>query len=238
LVSEENIYIYQDTMSQSEENPLNAPENIQSSNECVATPRQTDVRNNRPDATNNRPTVRNNRPDVRNDRPDATNDQPGVRNDRLDATNDRPGATNSFSYKYPVLIFILAMYCYSWFSAPDACNMAIAENRDFNKYYGIIGSRNHFTSLAADECDTNVIFRPALPQSILKADNSASSFLTLAKYGTGKTLLRCEYFKSLKVDNYLKVLILNKQISEYIERFVKKHTENEKNSENTNCLSG
>jgi hypothetical protein len=56
----------------------------------------------------------------------------------------------------------------------------------------------------------------------LKLDYSASSFLTLAKYGTGKTVLRCEYAKSLKT---------------YIERFVKRKSKNEENCENVNCLS-
>ncbi|CAF5022342.1 unnamed protein product, partial [Rotaria sp. Silwood1] len=64
----------------------------------------------------------------------------------------------------------------------------------------------------ADACDAHIIFTPALPQKILTADKSASSFMILAEYGTGKTLLRCEYFKTLNSDHYFKILILNKQI--------------------------
>jgi hypothetical protein len=73
---------------------------------------------------------------------------------------------------------------------------------------------------------------------LLNSDNSASSFLTLARSGTGKTLLRCEYYKSLKSDNYLKILILNNQISEYINRYATKNGTNEKNCEDKNCLHG
>ena len=100
------------------------------------------------------------------------------------------------------------------------CDMCTAENRDFNRFYGIVNMKNHFTAPAADECDSSIIFRPALPQSVLKSDHSASSFLTLANYGTGKTRLRCEYYQSLNTLDYLKVLVLNKQISEYLDRSV------------------
>ena len=148
----------------------------------------------------------------------------------------RPDARNNSSYVWIILGLSIAAYfiftlCSN--SRPNTCNMQAAENRDFNRYYGINGTKNHFTTPAADECNAHTIFRPALPQTILKSDFSASSFLTLAKYGTGKTLLRCEYVKSLKSNDYLKILILNKQISEYIERFVK-----EKDCENKNCLQG
>ncbi|CAF4205609.1 unnamed protein product, partial [Rotaria sordida] len=65
--------------------------------------------------------------------------------------------------------------------------MSKAENRDFEKYYGITGLKNHFTIPTGDECSSSIIFRPPLAQTILKADYSASSFMTLGKYGTGKT---------------------------------------------------
>ncbi|CAF0895418.1 unnamed protein product, partial [Didymodactylos carnosus] len=74
--------------------------------------------------------------------------------------------------------------CYVKNRPPPACDMKIAENRDFDSFYGITGLKNHFTTPTADECNPNIIFRPALPQTILKTDNSASSFMTLAKYGT------------------------------------------------------
>jgi hypothetical protein len=155
--------------------------------------------------------------------------------------NNKNASKYSFSNIHIMLIIIIPVLCSYFYlhSGPNTCHMKTAENRDFNRYYGIIGLKNHFTTPAADECDSSVIFRPALPQTILKPDNSASSFLTLAKYGTGKTFLRCEYSKSLKSDNYLKVSILNKQISEYIERFVSRNSGHEKKDcENINCLHG
>ena len=155
-----------------------------------------------------------------------------------DRANNDDNRQNSFKLAFIILSPMIVLIIYSWLNGPSkTCDMSIAENRDFNKYYGIIGSKNHFTTPSADECSSNVIFKPALPQTILKSDNSASSFLTLARYGTGKTLLRCEYYKSLKTDNYLKILILNKQISEYIERFVERNTGKEKNNcADINCL--
>ncbi|CAF1241107.1 unnamed protein product [Didymodactylos carnosus] len=80
------------------------------------------------------------------------------------------------------------------------------------------------------------LFRPALPQTILKADNSARSFMTLAKYGTSKTLLRCEYFKSLPSNNYLKISILNRQISEYLDRYVSGKNLTREDCQNEKCL--
>ncbi|CAF1463415.1 unnamed protein product [Rotaria sordida] len=88
------------------------------------------------------------------------------------------------------LIAILVLFiAYIVFRPPPpvSCDMGIAENRDFEKYYGITDLKNHFTIPTADECSSSIIFRPSLPQMILKADYSASSFMTLAKYGTGKT---------------------------------------------------
>jgi hypothetical protein len=99
-----------------------------------------------------------------------------------------------------ILVALIAIFGYFSSDIPISsdipkatCNMTIAGNRDFNRYYGLNNLKNHFTTPTADECDSNIIFKPALPQNILKADSSASSFVTLAKYGTGKTLLRCEY---------------------------------------------
>ncbi|CAF4217797.1 unnamed protein product, partial [Rotaria sordida] len=88
------------------------------------------------------------------------------------------------------LIAILVLFiAYFVFRSPPpvSCDMSKAENRDFEKYYGITGLKNHFTITTGDECSSSVIFRPPLAQTILKADYSASSFMTLAKYGTGKT---------------------------------------------------
>ncbi|CAF1061383.1 unnamed protein product [Didymodactylos carnosus] len=135
-----------------------------------------------------------------------------------------------------ILILALLVAYYVKSPPPPACDMEIAENRDFNSFYGITGLKNHFTTPTADECSPGIIFRPALPQTILKADNSASSFMTLAKYGTGKTLLRCEYFKCLAANNYLKISILNRQISEYLDRYVSGKNLTRKDCQNENCL--
>ncbi|CAF1051716.1 unnamed protein product [Didymodactylos carnosus] len=116
-----------------------------------------------------------------------------------------------------IVVLVLAIF---FFPYPQSCDMSKSENRDFNLYYGIKDAKNHFATATADDCSAQIIFTPALPQSILNADKSPSSFMILAEYGTGKTLLRCEYFKTLNSDHYLKILLLNKQISEYLERFI------------------
>jgi hypothetical protein len=59
--------------------------------------------------------------------------------------------------------------------------------------------------------------------------------MILSKYGTGKTLLRCEYLNSLNTRNYFPVLILNSQISEYLERFVS-GSSNGKDCTSDDCL--
>ncbi|CAF0899397.1 unnamed protein product [Adineta steineri] len=96
--------------------------------------------------------------------------------------------------------------------------------------------RNHFITPNADDCASTIIFKPALPQTILKPDYSASSFLTLAPYGTGKTLLRCEYYKSLRSNNYFKVLILNEEIDEYLQRFVNAKATSETDCDKESCI--
>ncbi|CAF1022916.1 unnamed protein product [Adineta steineri] len=121
-------------------------------------------------------------------------------------------------------------------STPEVCDMKMAENRDFNKYYGILSMNNHFTTPSSDNCASTIIFKPALPQAILKPDYSASSFLTLAPYGTGKTLLRCEYYKSLRPDTYFKVLILNKEIDEYLQRFVEEKAMSGTDCDKKSCI--
>ena len=62
--------------------------------------------------------------------------------------------------------------------------------------------------------------------------------MILAKYGTGKSLLRCKYLNSLKSEDYFKILILNKQINEYLERFISETSTNGKDCRNENCLIG
>ncbi|CAF0860238.1 unnamed protein product [Adineta steineri] len=95
---------------------------------------------------------------------------------------------------------------------------------------------NHFITPNADDCASTILFKPALPQTILKPDYSASSFLTLAPYGTGKTLLRCEYYKSIRSDTYFKVLILNKEIDEYLQRFVDAKAMSGTNCDKEGCI--
>jgi hypothetical protein len=123
-------------------------------------------------------------------------------------------------------------------SYSSTCDMSKVENRDFNKFYGIAELKHHFITAVADGCSSNIIFKSELPQAILKPDNSASSFMVLAKFGTGKTLLRCQYFKSLQSNNYFKILILNKQINEYLERFVTEMSPIGANCKGKDCLEG
>jgi hypothetical protein len=72
---------------------------------------------------------------------------------------------------------------------------------------------------------------------VLKSDNSASSFLALARYGTGKTQLRCKYAKSLHSDHYLTISIFNKEISGYLDRYLNEMGLREGNCPNNNCLN-
>ena len=142
---------------------------------------------------------------------------------------------------FPIVVLALIVYfVFNYIPYPYSatCDMKKAENRDFNRFYGIQDLRNHFTTTAADACDSDIIFKSVLPQAVLKPDHSASSFMIFAKYGTGKTALRCEYFKSLDSTKYLKVLILNKQINEYLERFVSGTSTDGRDCDSRNCLVG
>ncbi|UJR10828.1 hypothetical protein I4U23_015015 [Adineta vaga] len=142
----------------------------------------------------------------------------------------------------PTILVALFIYkvlsSYSKQSYFNPCNMTIASNRDFHKYYGIENSRNHFTITTADDCDSQIIINSVLPQAVLKQDHSATSFLILSKFGTGKTLLRCEYFKSLSPTQYFKVLILNQHLNDYLERYVSATSVDGVNCESSNCLVG
>ena len=138
------------------------------------------------------------------------------------------------------VIPLVSYYIYAWISSSysNPCNMNNAENRDFNRFYGITELGNHFTQPLADGCNSNMEFKAVFPQAVLKSDKSPSSFMVLSKYGTGKTLLRCQYYESLESNSYFKVLILNKQINEYLERFVTETSSKEKNCESIDCLEG
>ncbi|CAM4942885.1 unnamed protein product [Rotaria socialis] len=118
----------------------------------------------------------------------------------------------------------------------DSCDMIKSQNRDFNKFYGIDYLENPFKRVNADEFGSDIIYKPVLPPAILQSDHSANSFLLVGKLGTGKTLLRCHYYKYLNSNEYFKILILNAQINEYLERFVKVALSDEKYCETTNCL--
>ena len=135
----------------------------------------------------------------------------------------------------PILLSVVA---YFWSRSNPSCDMQQASNRNFNNYYGIINMTNHFADPTADACNARIVFSAAMPQAILKADNTASSFLVLAKYGTGKTLLRCEYINSLSPEKFFKAVILNKQISEYLDRYILEVKKKEIGCEKSSCLSG
>ncbi|CAF0716770.1 unnamed protein product [Adineta steineri] len=142
----------------------------------------------------------------------------------------------------PLIIGLGAMsvplgYFFHFDSTPPSpsCNMVIPKNRDFNKYYGIIDMPNHFTPRQAEECHSTIIYEPALPPMILNSAHSASSFMTLAEYGTGKTLLRCEYFRSLSSNDYLKLTILDKDVTQYLDRFVREMDVNKMQCQTKNC---
>ncbi|CAF2147808.1 unnamed protein product, partial [Rotaria magnacalcarata] len=116
--------------------------------------------------------------------------------------------------------------------------MQQAENRDFNKYYGITELENHFQTPSSDGCGTDIILAAMLPQLIFKPDHSATSFSIQSKFGTGKTLLRCQYYKYLNSSEYFKILILNQQINEYLERFVAQMSPNGEACSKSSCLLG
>ncbi|CAF3556925.1 unnamed protein product [Adineta steineri] len=101
----------------------------------------------------------------------------------------------------PLIIGLGAMsvplgYFFHFDSTPPSpsCNMVIPKNRDFNKYYGIIDMPNHFTPRQAEECHSTIIYEPALPPMILNSAHSASSFMTLAEYGTVLSMVMANHF--------------------------------------------
>ncbi|CAF3556907.1 unnamed protein product [Adineta steineri] len=94
-------------------------------------------------------------------------------------------------------------------SPPTSCDMKTAANRDFNNYYGIM--TNHFTADPAQECRASIIYQPALPQMILNSAHSASSFMTLAEYGT------------------------DKDVTQYLDRFVREMDVNKMQCQTKNC---
>lgn len=118
----------------------------------------------------------------------------------------------------------------------DSCDMTKLENRDFNKFYGIEHLENPFKRVTTDEFNSQIIYKPVLPPAMLQSDRSANSFLLVGKLGTGKTLSRFHYYKSLDSSKYFKILILNKQINEYLERFLNEALSDKKYCETTNCF--
>jgi hypothetical protein len=134
-----------------------------------------------------------------------------------------------------IVVFVLAIVFFRYRGSPPSCDMSNSENRDFYVFYGIESVTNHFAKDKADDCDVRIIFTPALPQKILTPDHAASSFMILGENGTGKTLLRCEYYKTLNSDHYLKILILNKEISEYLQRFITNRKSNSEDCGSHSC---
>ena len=96
-----------------------------------------------------------------------------------------------------VVIPFISYYIYTSLYSPnsDTCDMNKLKIEISTVFMVLVNIKNHFSTSIADECNCNVTFDAVLPQTVLKSDNSASSFMILAKYGTGKTLLRCEYFE-------------------------------------------
>ncbi|CAF3052631.1 unnamed protein product [Rotaria socialis] len=141
-------------------------------------------------------------------------------------------------FKLLSALFLFGSILLWYFIASDICNMNKAENRNFNVYYEIDNSENPFTTVNSDKCDSDIIFLGILPQLIFKSDHSAASFSIQAKPGTGKTLVRCHYYKYLNSSEYFKILILNAQINEYLERFVARMSPNGVACITSNCLVG
>jgi hypothetical protein len=140
-----------------------------------------------------------------------------------------------------VAIGLILGYFYTYESNSsyyNACDISKAENRDFHNYYGILNKRIHFIAQMADECSSNILIQTVIPPGVLKQDKSASSFMILSKYGTGKTLLRCHYFNNLPSNDYFKILILNTQLNEYLQRFVAETAPDRRYSETENYLIG
>ncbi|CAF1261255.1 unnamed protein product [Adineta ricciae] len=165
------------------------------------------------------------------------NDNRNAPEPEIRVENPNDGALSGLSKGSIISIVLFVVGCFIYLAPKDvSCSMENAENRDFERYYGLGGQTNPFTKATADDCQSDIIYRPALPQGILQSDNSASSFLTLAPYGTGKTLIRCKYNQTLSPTKYFPVLILNKQISGYLETFVKKIETNTTVCREKNCL--
>ena len=127
-------------------------------------------------------------------------------------------------FMVPVVILAVGIFIKLMFY-PESCNMDNPSNRDFNKYFGLTVAQNHFMTRSADECNIDYLYRPALPQAVIKPDRSSSTFVILAPYGTGKTMLRCAFDQNLD-KRYFKVILLNTHLSEYIQRFVSANGKN------------
>jgi len=109
--------------------------------------------------------------------PENAGSYDGVSRTKDGATSTDVEVNNSSisSLKVVILCIFLFLVCpfivyciYTYMNRPcsDACDMKKAENRDFNKFYGIDNFRNHFRIAAADACDSDIIFRSVLPQPV------------------------------------------------------------------------
>ena len=192
------------------------------------------------------PSINSNMETISTPDSDSSNKSTLSQNEQSDSTaridvssksNQTHAATqNSQLYRTGIgfIILVLPLFClylYQTMTTNDP-----NENLKFTTYYDMADLKRCFETEKTNDCDSMIIFRPSLPQMILKSDYSASSFMTLAKYGSGKTLLRCEYMKSLSSNNYMKVVISNEQITEYFDRYVSKINRNEPDCKTQNCL--
>ena len=195
------------------------------------------------------PTINSNMETIRtsdsgsSDKSRLNQDEQSGSTDRTDVSsesNQTHAATqNSQLYRTGISgkwIIILGLPLFCWYFYPTMTTNDPNENLKFTTYYDMADLKRYFETEKTNDCDSMIIFRPSLPQMILKSDYSASSFMTLAKYGSGKTLLRCEYMKSLSSNNYMKVVISNEQITEYFDRYVSKINRNESNYQTQNSL--
>ena len=192
------------------------------------------------------PSINSNMETISTPDSDSSNKSTLSQNEQSDSTaridvssksNQTHAATqNSQLYRTGIgfIILVLPLFClylYQTMTTNDP-----NENLKFTTYYDMADLKRCFETEKTNDCDSMIIFRPSLPQMILKSDYSASSFMTLAKYGSGKTLLRCEYMKSLSSNDYMKVIISNEQITEYFDRYVLKINGNESNYQTQNSL--
>ncbi|CAF1164502.1 unnamed protein product [Adineta steineri] len=117
------------------------------------------------------------------------------------------------------LILALAFYfSFTKYQTPPSCDMKRPENLSFSAYYGIIDSENHFMTTRADGCASRIIYESVLPPMILNSDHSATSFMTLAGYGTGERFQKKASVKHLYGEHFQDLV----EFSSFIKTYFKK----------------